>query len=135
MLSAEPTKGNRDETAQEDFWDLDVSTRPCSNSARLLFAFTAISLGICESSGAEDFALVIAHGRAMDPETGLDAIRYIAIADGKIAAISETPLKGRETIDATGLVSRPALLIYINMRGMRRVCVSRLSMELRVCSN
>ena len=44
--------------------------------------------------------IVIANGRVMDPETGLDAIRNIAIDNGRITAISEQTLAGDRTIDA-----------------------------------
>jgi len=46
----------------------------------------------------------------MDPETGLDASRNVAIRDGVIAAISEEVLEGRDTIDATGLVVAPGFI-------------------------
>lgn len=46
------------------------------------------------------YDLVIANGRAMDPETGLDAIRNIGISDGTIAAITDRPLVGKKRIDA-----------------------------------
>lgn len=51
-----------------------------------------------------DFDIVIVNGRVMDPESRLDAIRSIGIRGKSIAAISATPLKGRKTIDAKGLV-------------------------------
>ncbi|MFT5468599.1 MAG: N-acyl-D-aspartate/D-glutamate deacylase [Verrucomicrobiales bacterium] len=54
--------------------------------------------------------LVLRGGRVMDPESGLDAIREIGVRDGKIVAISETPLVGSETIDATGLVVAPGFI-------------------------
>jgi dihydroorotase len=57
-----------------------------------------------------DFDLVILHGRVMDPESGLDAIRNIGVRDGRVAAISAQPLKGRETIDASGLVVAPGFI-------------------------
>ncbi len=56
------------------------------------------------------YDLVIANGRAMDPETGLDAVRNIGVSGGKIKAISTKSLKGRETIDATGLVVSPGFI-------------------------
>ena len=56
------------------------------------------------------FPLVLAGGRVIDPETGLDAVRDVAIADGKIVAVSETPLKGSEVIDVTGLVVAPGFI-------------------------
>lgn len=59
------------------------------------------------ASVAEDFDTVIAGGRVIDPETGLDAVRNVGINDGSIAAISEFPLAGATTIDAKGLVVAP----------------------------
>src|SRR4051794_19091888 len=41
---------------------------------------------------AQTYDLVIANGRVMDPASGLDAVRYVAVQDGKIAAISATAL-------------------------------------------
>lgn len=58
---------------------------------------------------AQELDLVILGGRVMDPETGLDAIRNVGIADGTVAIITEDDIRGRETIDATGLVVAPAL--------------------------
>lgn len=59
---------------------------------------------------AEPPDLVIAGGRVVDPESGLDAIRDVGVRGGTVAAISETPLAGAETIDATGLVVAPGFV-------------------------
>jgi len=59
---------------------------------------------------AENYALVLAGGRVIDPETGLDAIRHVGINDGKIRAVSEQPLRGEETIDVQGLVVAPGFI-------------------------
>src|SRR5262249_3712709 len=48
---------------------------------------------------SEKFDLVILHGRVMDPESGLDAVRNIAIKDGKIRAVTTDPLAGKRTVD------------------------------------
>jgi len=56
------------------------------------------------------YNLVIANGRVMDPESGLDAIRHVGITGGTIRAISETPLEGRDTLDATGRVVAPGFI-------------------------
>src|SRR5262249_37122731 len=40
----------------------------------------------------------------------LDSTRYIGVNAGRIAAISEAPLKGREVIDAKGLVVAPGFI-------------------------
>ncbi|MBL9152280.1 MAG: amidohydrolase family protein [Verrucomicrobiales bacterium] len=60
--------------------------------------------------GAQDFDRVIRGGRVMDPETGLDAIRDIGIRGDTIERISESPLTGREVIDASGLVVAPGFI-------------------------
>jgi N-acyl-D-aspartate/D-glutamate deacylase len=50
------------------------------------------------------YDLVIRGGRVMDPESGLDAVRDVGLAKGRIAAVSAEPLRGASTIDARGLV-------------------------------
>ena len=57
-----------------------------------------------------DFDLVIHHGRVMDPESGLDAIRHVGVRGGKIAAISTAPLRGKRMIDAKGHVVSPGFI-------------------------
>jgi N-acyl-D-aspartate/D-glutamate deacylase len=59
---------------------------------------------------AQDFDLVIANGRVIDPASGLDAARWVGIRAGKIAAVSATALTGRETVDARGLVVAPGFI-------------------------
>jgi cytosine/adenosine deaminase-related metal-dependent hydrolase len=54
--------------------------------------------------------VVIQGGRVIDPETGLDAIRNVAIEGDKIVAISEFPLEGDVVIDATGHVVSPGFI-------------------------
>ncbi len=61
-------------------------------------------------ANAQTYELVISGGRVMDPESGLDAVRDVGIIGGKIAAISETPLSGAETISASGLVVAPGFI-------------------------
>ena len=54
--------------------------------------------------------LVIAGGRVVDPETGLDAVRHVGIRDGAVASVSEFPLIGSATVDAAGLVVAPGFI-------------------------
>jgi dihydroorotase len=56
------------------------------------------------------FDLVIAGGRVIDPESGLDAIRHVGLLGDRIAEISAEPLTGRETLDARGLVVAPGFI-------------------------
>jgi dihydroorotase len=65
---------------------------------------------IARAPETETHDLVVANGRVMDPETGLDAIRHIGITDGSIRSISTNALKGRNTIDARGLVVSPGFI-------------------------
>jgi N-acyl-D-aspartate/D-glutamate deacylase len=59
---------------------------------------------------AQSFDLVIANGRVIDPESGLDGIRHIGISNGRIAALTPDRLTGRTTIDALGLVVSPGFI-------------------------
>ncbi len=57
-----------------------------------------------------EYDVVIAGGRVMDPESGLDAVRDIGLLGDRIAALSSRPLRGRRTIDARGLVVAPGFV-------------------------
>jgi N-acyl-D-aspartate/D-glutamate deacylase len=70
-----------------------------------LLAFSGL-LGAC----GPRYDVVIAGGRVMDPESGLDAIRNVGILDGKVALLTEEALDGRRVIDATGLVVAPGFV-------------------------
>jgi N-acyl-D-aspartate/D-glutamate deacylase len=61
-------------------------------------------------AAAGDYELVVANGRVIDPETGLDATRHVGISNGKIAVVSEQPLQADRTIDARGLVVAPGFI-------------------------
>jgi N-acyl-D-aspartate/D-glutamate deacylase len=56
------------------------------------------------------YDVVIANGRVMDPESGLDAVRHIGMRGGKIEAISSTPLAGARVIDASRHVVAPGFI-------------------------
>lgn len=60
--------------------------------------------GLAIGATAQQYDIVISRGRVIDPETKLDAVRDVGIRGGKIAAVSEAPLKGRSVVDARGLV-------------------------------
>jgi len=59
---------------------------------------------------AADFDVVILHGRVVDPESRLDAVRNVGIRDGKIEAVTSQPIKGRATINGKGLVVAPGFI-------------------------
>jgi N-acyl-D-aspartate/D-glutamate deacylase len=59
---------------------------------------------------AKEFDVVIAGGRVMDPESGLDGIRNLGITGARIAEVSTATLQGRTTIEARGLVVAPGFI-------------------------
>ncbi|MGB5803953.1 MAG: aminoacylase [Vibrio anguillarum] len=67
---------------------------------------TAISF----SAASETYDVVINNGRVMDPETNFDAVRNVGVKDGKIVVITEDALKGKQVIDAKGLVVAPGFI-------------------------
>jgi N-acyl-D-glutamate deacylase len=66
--------------------------------------------GSARGGGDRRYDLVINGGQVIDPESGLDAQRSLGIVSGKIVTISVTPLLGRESIDATGLIVSPGFI-------------------------
>jgi len=75
----------------------------------LVFGFC---FGAARCTRAQDvsYDVVIANGRVMDPESGLDAVRNVGISGGRIRAISSSVLKGKQIIDAKGLVVAPGFI-------------------------
>jgi N-acyl-D-aspartate/D-glutamate deacylase len=69
-----------------------------------------VMLVACGEDAADDFDLVIANGRVIDPESGLDGVRSVGIRDGRIVLIVEGGLTGERTIDATGHVVSPGFI-------------------------
>ena len=58
----------------------------------------------------ESFDIVLANGRVMDPETGLDGMRSVGIRGDRIVAISEGALSGDVVLDVAGLVIAPGFI-------------------------
>jgi N-acyl-D-aspartate/D-glutamate deacylase len=79
-------------------------------TAVVLLAAVVLTGGSGASNGNETYDLVIANGRVMDPESGLDAIRNVGIRGGKIAAISNSHLEGKQAIEAKGLIVAPGFI-------------------------
>lgn len=74
---------------------------------------TLIVIGLitsCLRSNSEPYDLVVAGGRVMDPESGLDAVRDLGVRGNAIATMSASPLTGRDTLDARGLVVAPGFV-------------------------
>jgi dihydroorotase len=63
------------------------------------------------SALAQTYELIIKGGRVIDPSVGLDAVRDIAIANGKIAAVeADITATAPQTIDARGKIVAPGLI-------------------------
>src|SRR5580692_7071522 len=62
--------------------------------------------------------LIIRNGRVMDPASQLDAVRDIAIEDGRIAAIGQNlDAAGATELDATGLIVAPGFIdMHVHLR-------------------
>lgn len=69
-----------------------------------------LGIALAVPAMAQNFDVAIRNGRVMDPETKLDAVRNIGIRNGRIAAITTSPITGKETIDAKGLVIAPGFI-------------------------
>jgi N-acyl-D-aspartate/D-glutamate deacylase len=76
-----------------------------------LAAAVALSVAAaCATQPIAEFDVVVANGRVIDPESGLDAVRHLGIRGGTIAMLSENPLQGARVIDASGHVVAPGFI-------------------------
>lgn len=80
---------------------------PCWVSGFVVIGLAAFAAA---SEAQQSYEVVIANGRVIDPESGLDAVRHVGIDGGSIQAISSEPLSGRETVDASGLIVAPGFI-------------------------
>jgi dihydroorotase len=62
------------------------------------------------SSQTGELDVVLAGGRVMDPETGLDATRNVGIRGDRIVEITTEPLSGKVAVDVSGLVVAPGFI-------------------------
>src|SRR5207302_5833779 len=95
--------------------------QPCLGSPttmmnRRQFLSTAAAGGVMLASAPHAFAqatyeLIIKGGRVIDPSVGLDAVRDVAIAGGKIVEVAANiATAAAETIDARGKIVAPGLI-------------------------
>jgi hypothetical protein len=78
--------------------------------SKVLTMLMALALIGVVTAHAQDYDVVLKGGRVMDPETSLDAVMNVGIKGGKIAAVTEDELSGKEIIDVTGLVVSPGFI-------------------------
>ena len=62
------------------------------------------------SKPPQDYDLVINNGRVIDPETNYDQVSNVGIKAGTILTITKDAIKGKKTIDATGLIVAPGFI-------------------------
>jgi N-acyl-D-glutamate deacylase len=91
---------------------------PSMRTTRFLLVYL-VGLGVllgfppwarADALAAGPYDIVLANGRAIDPETKLDAVRSVGIKDGRIAAVSEVALTGQLVVDVKGLVVAPGFI-------------------------
>src|SRR6516165_10870559 len=124
LEAAPPPRGDADATriieaerliARSSFMETNGPGRPFTMMNRRQFvcagAAGAAFLAGLPKALAATYDLIIKGGRVIDPSLGLDAVRDIAIAGGRIAAI-EASIAGdaAETIDARGKIVAPGLI-------------------------
>jgi hypothetical protein len=78
--------------------------------AWFFFPLTICFYNLVGAQSKAEFDVVLMGGRVIDPETKLDAVRNVGISNNRIAQISSERLKGKEIINATGLVVAPGFI-------------------------
>lgn len=58
----------------------------------------------------EPYDLVVLDGRVVDPASGLDSVRNVGVRGDSVAAVTRSAIRGRDTIDASGLVVAPGFI-------------------------
>ena len=81
--------------------------RPLIRAAVLL-----VGLGGFAAAAEPRYDLLIRGGRVIDPKSGTDAVRDVAVAQGKIAQVAASipAAEAKQVIDATGLLVTPGLV-------------------------
>src|SRR5258707_15485785 len=77
----------------------------------LLVASVGMAAGSGPSNGTEIYDLVVASGRVMDPESGLDAVRNVGIRGGKSGGVSVGAIVGGQGIERRGLGVTPGFIV------------------------
>ena len=73
-------------------------------------ALIVVALLLLLSPAEETYDLVIRNGRVIDPESGRDEIANVGIRGESVAVITSDALRGRKSIDATGMVVAPGFI-------------------------
>jgi len=84
--------------------------KPSRSSALVALLVAGLFHGVSGFQPPEIYDVVVANGRVIDPESGLDGPRHIGIINGAIRAITSQRLNGRTTLDASGHVVAPGFI-------------------------
>jgi dihydroorotase len=80
----------------------------------IVAGFCVIVLSLCvdttTAQPAIQYDIVLTGGRVIDPETKSDAIKNVGIINNRIAQITSEPIKGKETVNVSGLVVAPGFI-------------------------
>lgn len=87
-----------------------ISPRRSTFALLALLTGSSFSGGRAAAQGGTLYDVVLRGGRVIDPESGLDGLRTIGIRNGRIASVTTRHIRGRDTIDATGLVVAPGFI-------------------------
>jgi dihydroorotase len=80
---------------------------------RLTFAAFLAALLFAPNAGAQaQYDLLLKGGHVIDPRNGINAVRDVAVRDGRIAAVAENiaPAQARTVLEVNGLYVTPGLL-------------------------
>jgi N-acyl-D-aspartate/D-glutamate deacylase len=94
-----------------------MNCKELSRGLTVLIILFFLSASLHAQSSTE-YDIVLTGGRVIDPETKLDTIKNVGIINNRIAQISSEPLKGKEVINASGLVVCPGFIdLHVHGRG------------------
>ena len=85
-------------------------TRRYASALSLVGLCVLLGSDVYSQTAATRFDIVLAGGRVMDPESGLDAVRYVGVRGDQISEISPQPLEGTVVVDVRGLVVAPGFI-------------------------
>ena len=82
---------------------------------RFLYRLALLAAGalpLCAPAQQAQYDLLLRGGRVLDAKNNVDAVRDVAIKDGKIAAVSDhiDPSSAVKTVDVHGLLVTPGLV-------------------------
>src|SRR5260370_34550938 len=84
--------------------------RPALSGATLLVLCASVCADKAVLAENETYEVVIANGRVMDPESGLDAARSVGISGGKIRLVTAGALEGKQNFHGRGRAGGPGVI-------------------------